>query len=94
MVLLISMDEFHLVSNFMQVEPLSLHSIVSGFINAVVCTSRFFLLTAAFIYTIQQNSGFHHPTDEHSDAPAAVAAKSLQSCPTLCDPIDGSLPGS
>ena len=24
----------------------------------------------------------------------AVAAKSLQSCPTLCDPIDGSLPGS
>ena len=21
-------------------------------------------------------------------------AKSLQSCPTLCDPIDGSLPGS
>ena len=29
-----------------------------------------------------------HPTD------AAAAAKSLQSCPTLCDPIDGSLPGS
>ena len=26
--------------------------------------------------------------------PDAVAAKSLQSCPTLCDPIDGSLPGS
>ena len=25
---------------------------------------------------------------------AATAAKSLQSCPTLCDPIDGSLPGS
>ena len=25
---------------------------------------------------------------------AAVAAKSLQSCPTLCDPIDGSPPGS
>ena len=24
---------------------------------------------------------------------AAAAAKSLQSCPTLCDPIDGSLPG-
>ena len=23
----------------------------------------------------------------------AAAAKSLQSCPTLCDPIDGSLPG-
>ena len=29
-----------------------------------------------------------------SSAPAAAAAKSLQSCPTLCDPIDGSPPGS
>ena len=27
-------------------------------------------------------------------AGAAAAAKSLQSCPTLCDPIDGSPPGS
>ena len=26
--------------------------------------------------------------------PAAAAAKSLQSCPTLCNPIDGSSPGS
>ena len=26
--------------------------------------------------------------------PAAAAAKSRQSCPTLCDPIDGSPPGS
>ena len=26
--------------------------------------------------------------------PAAAAAKSLQSCPTLRDPIDGSPPGS
>ena len=25
---------------------------------------------------------------------AAAAAKSLQSCPTLCNPIDGSSPGS
>ena len=25
---------------------------------------------------------------------AAAAAKSFQSCPTLCDPRDGSLPGS
>ena len=25
---------------------------------------------------------------------AAAAAKSLQSCPTLCDPIDSSPPGS
>ena len=34
----------------------------------------------------------------HTEGPgstlAAAAAKSLQSCPTLCDPIDGSPPGS
>ena len=30
----------------------------------------------------------------HSAAAAAAAAKSLQSCPTLCDPIGGSPPGS
>ena len=29
-----------------------------------------------------------------SDAAAAAAAKSRQSCPTLCDPINGSPPGS
>ena len=33
------------------------------------------------------------PCDLHPAA-AAAAAKSLQSCPTLCDPIDGSPPGS
>ena len=27
-------------------------------------------------------------------SPAAAATKSLQSCPTLCDPVDGSSPGS
>ena len=27
-------------------------------------------------------------------AAAAAGAKSLQSCPTLCDPVDGSPPGS
>ena len=27
-------------------------------------------------------------------AAAAAAAKSLQSCPTLCDPVDGSPPSS
>ena len=26
--------------------------------------------------------------------PATATAKSLQSCPTLCDPMDGSPPGS
>ena len=31
---------------------------------------------------------------DNAAAAAAAAAKSLQSCPTLCDPIDGSPPGS
>ena len=34
------------------------------------------------------------PPGKPSDHPAAAAAKSFQSCPTLCDPIDGSPPGS
>ena len=33
-------------------------------------------------------------SDMQLHAAAAAAAKSLQSCPTLCDPIDGSPPGS
>jgi len=34
--------------------------------------------------------------DQHSgsEITAAAAAKSLQSCPTVCDPTDGSPPGS
>ena len=39
-----------------------------------------------------------HTTDDLMlflrSAAAAAAAKSLQSCPTLCNPIDGSPPGS
>ena len=39
-----------------------------------------------------QSLGCEDPLEKGKDA--AAAAKSLQSCPTLCDPIDGSLPGS
>ena len=48
-------------------------------------------------------SSFHPSTTPASElsskfssplTPAAATAKSLQSCPTLCDPIDGSPPGS
>ena len=34
------------------------------------------------------------PWKKSYDKPAAAAAKSLQSCPTLCNPKDGSPPGS
>ena len=33
-------------------------------------------------------------TQSKTHSAAAAAAKSLQSCPTLCDPTDGSLLGS
>ena len=39
-------------------------------------------------------SSFSQVVGSVSQGPAAAAAKSLQSCPTLCDPIDGSPPGS
>ena len=38
--------------------------------------------------SLEQNENMIHV------AAAAAAAKSLQSCPTLCYPIDGSPPGS
>ena len=41
----------------------------------------------------QQINSFHHPRNSEIPA-AAAAAKSLQSCPTLYDPIDSSPPGS
>jgi len=36
----------------------------------------------------------HFSPSQKMDFSAAAAAKLLQSCPALCDPIDGSPPGS
>ena len=41
----------------------------------------------------QVDSLLSEPPGKLYTCPAAAAAKSLQSCPTLCDPIDGSPPG-
>ena len=38
--------------------------------------------------------GLSEQTPSKTNAAAAAAAELLQSCPTLCDPIDGSPPGS
>ena len=67
--------------------------------NSVYRTN--YILPKLVIYGCFQQtfiSTFHTPlnhilntNDVH--AAAAAAAKSLQSCPTLCDPIDGSPPG-
>ena len=35
-----------------------------------------------------------HSNPKERQCQRMLNAKSLQSCPTLCDPIDGSLPGS
>ena len=50
----------------------------------------FFLTRRMFL----QAQGAGDPGQNPSSAAAASAAKSLQSCLTLCDPIDGSPPGS
>ena len=42
----------------------------------------------------QSNQEYTKCTYAHTSNFYAAAAKSLQSCPTLCDPIDGSPPGS
>ena len=48
----------------------------------------FFVIIELFILTS------HLILTKSHAAAAAAAAKLLQSCPTLCDPIDGSAPGS
>ena len=52
---------------------------------------------ACFVYPSNAFYNFSSWSDGHpQDSPeaAAAAAKLLQSCPTLCDPIEGSPPGS
>ena len=46
-------------------------------------------------YKKKRNCNKHKPLQaKYNAAAAAAAAKLLQSCPTLCNPIDGSPPGS
>ena len=54
-------------------------------------------LFAFFILGVKCVNRPRIPTKEMQVLPlltAATATKSLQSCPTLCDPVDGSSPGS
>ena len=53
------------------------------------CPSSFISLSVSFLVCIMETKIY-----VLSKGIAAAAAKSLQSCPTLCDPIDGSPPGS
>ena len=50
-----------------------------------------YIMITSYVY-ILQNDHRSKPSSHPSDSLAAT--KLLQSCPTLCDPIDGSPPGS
>ena len=52
---------------------------------------HFLLYFILWVYKIPKSSYFNTGFGQYSDL---VVAKSLQSCPTLCDPIDSSPPGS
>ena len=56
-------------------------------------SSGFSWILQESVWWIQQEYDGDHPASLGLES-AAAAAKSLQSCPTLCDPIDGSPPGS
>ena len=65
------------------------------------CLPHFIYLQLVFLLThkiwIYQRTGLKHRDSTRIKSihgTAAAAAKSLQSCSTLCDPIDGSPPGS
>ena len=56
---------------------------------------RFYVYKSLYlIFTLTQRKNSNTKLMHAAAAAAAAAAKSLQSCPTLCDPIDGSPPGS
>ena len=62
------------------------------------CFKLFFLLnlllTLCFTFIVHFNSYLSHLKCSVAHVAAAAAAKSLQSCPTLRDPMDNSPPGS
>ena len=43
---------------------------------------------------LEEGQACQSETERAGERHSAAAAKSLQSCPTLCNPIDGSPPGS
>ena len=62
------------------------HTYIVTSVNNLTCALTYYLFgRILFKYGIYLY--FHYPY-------TAAAAKSLQSCPTLCNPIDGSPPGS
>ena len=72
------LNKINLIPMYITVSPILLCNLF--------CLDRFFLPFLDIPYKCQMF--------KFVAAAATAAAKSLQSCPTLCDPIDGSPPGS
>ena len=65
--------------------------------NIPYLSEQFMLLVDCYVslFLSQLSKHILQKQNEHKVIPAAAAAaKSLQLCPTLCNPIDGLLPGS
>ena len=69
------------------IHGLQMESQFSDTVARPACSSFSCLATPCFVNSSSVN-------DELLAAAAAAVAKSLQSCPTLCDPTDRSPPGS
>ena len=67
--------------------------VVDGTLLHPSCSLSFSNSLDSFLHWCLNSSDSKGLSQKHTKLPAA-AAKSLQSCPTLCDPIDGSPPGS
>ena len=59
-------------------------------VRACVCVCDIFCIHSS----VDEHLGCLHILAIVNKDAAAAAAKSLQSCPTLCDPVDGCPPGS
>ena len=64
--------------------------------NTHICVylSLSVILLSTYLSSVIYQSCVYYLSIIYYHLPAAAAAKSLQSCLTLCDPIDGSPPGS
>ena len=61
---------------------------------SIQCSRINCLLLTIVLPSLLSNHSFLHAFFPNAENPISATAKSLQSCPTLCDPIDGSPPGS
>ena len=94
--------------DMLQIQPLLSMFTMSTAIALVLVTMTFCLKYYISYFTVLLTSSFqfssvaqscltpHNPMNQWGSLwlAATAAAKSLQSCPTLCNPIDGSSPGS